>query len=98
MYKLNGSLSVPTSTAGGTGPTAPTGGPSVVPSAGAFNYLGCYTEATNGRALSGLVNPVGGATLSIENCAVACSKYTYFGTEYSGEWLVSSFLYDLNLD
>lgn len=83
--KLNGSLPVPTSTAGGTTPAGPTGGPSVVPSAGAFTYLGCYTESNNGRALSGVQNPVAGATLTIENCAAACSKYTYFGTEVSGE-------------
>lgn len=85
MYKLNGSLPVPTSTAGGTTPPGPTGGPSVVPTAGAFSYLGCYTEATNGRALSGLMNPVPGATLTIESCAAACGEYSYFGTEYSGE-------------
>ena len=89
MYKLNGSIPVPTSTKGGTNPPVATGGPSVVPSAGAFTYAGCYTEATNGRALNGLVNPVGGATLTIEKCAAACSKYMYFGTEYSGEWYVS---------
>jgi len=85
MYKLNGSLPVPTSTAGGTTPAGPTGGPSIVPLTGAFSYLGCYTESTNGRALSGLLNPVAGANLTIENCAAACSKYIYFGTEFSGE-------------
>lgn len=84
MYKLNGSLPVPTSTAGGTTPAGPTGGPSIVPLTGAFSYLGCYTESTNGRALSGLLNPVAGANLTIENCAAACSKYIYFGTEFSG--------------
>lgn len=85
LYKINGSLPAPTTTAGGTEPTGSTGGPTVVPSAGAFSYAGCYTEATNGRALSGLMNPVAGATLTIEKCAAACSKYAYFGTEYSGE-------------
>ena len=85
MYKLNSSIAVPTSTTGGTTPPTPTGGPSNVPSAGAFSYFGCYTEATNGRALSGLENPVAGATLTIEKCAAACSNYQYFGTEYSGE-------------
>ena len=33
---------------------APTGGPITVNSTGNFNYIGCYSEATAGRALSGL--------------------------------------------
>lgn len=82
MYQINGSVPVPT---GGPDPPVQTGGPSVVQSAGGFDYLGCYTEATNGRALSGLQNPVGGATLTVDSCAAACTKYTYFGVEYSGE-------------
>ena len=82
MYQINGSVPVPT---GGPDPPVPTGGPSVVQTASGFNYLGCYTEATNGRALSGLQNPVAGATLTVDSCAAACTKYTYFGVEYSGE-------------
>ncbi|KAL8661300.1 MAG: hypothetical protein Q9202_005725 [Teloschistes flavicans] len=82
MYQLNASLPVPTGTP--TKPTTP-GGPTNVPSIGAYNYLGCYTEGTNGRALTGKQNPVGGATLTNEVCAAACQGYTYFGTEYSGE-------------
>lgn len=66
-----------------TSPTATV--PSVVPSAGSFGYLGCYTEGTSGRSLDGLANPVPGASLTIAKCAAACSGYTYFGTEYSGE-------------
>ncbi|KAL8688550.1 MAG: hypothetical protein Q9218_005568, partial [Villophora microphyllina] len=82
MYQLNASLPVPSGTP--TTPTTP-GGPTNVPSIGAYNYLGCYTEGTNGRALTGKLNPVGGATLTNELCAAACQGYTYFGTEYSGE-------------
>lgn len=82
MYQLNGSLPVPT---GSVNPPTTTGGPSIVQEAGDFDYLGCYTEATNGRALSGLANPVDGATLTVDKCAAACNMYTYFGVEYSGE-------------
>lgn len=74
---------------GGGGATTPpaTSGPVVVQTAGLFSYLGCYTEATQGRALSGLQNPQGvaGATLTVETCAAACKAYTYMGVEYSGE-------------
>lgn len=83
MYQLNASLPVPTGTP--TNPTTPTGGPTNAPSIDAYGYLGCYTEGTNGRALSGKLNPVAGATLTNELCAAACQGYTYFGTEYSGE-------------
>ena len=88
MYYQN---STSTTTAGGGGgggvvtPTNPNG-PTIVPSVGSYIYYGCMTEATNGRALNSLENPVEGATLTVELCATACKGYTYFGTEYSGEW------------
>lgn len=86
MYRLNASLPVPTSTpTNPTTPTTPTGGPSNAASIGNWDYLGCYTEATAGRALSGKLNPVPGATLTNALCAAACSGFNYFGTEYSGE-------------
>ncbi|KAL8670348.1 MAG: hypothetical protein Q9168_005106 [Polycauliona sp. 1 TL-2023] len=86
MYTLNASAPVPTGTpTGPTTPTTPTGGPSNAASIGAWSYLGCYTEGTNGRALSGKLNPVAGATLTNELCAAACTGFTYFGSEYSGE-------------
>ncbi|KAL8931128.1 MAG: hypothetical protein Q9208_000232 [Pyrenodesmia sp. 3 TL-2023] len=86
MYGLNASIPVPTSTpTNPTTPTTPTGGPSNAASIGAWDYLGCYTEATAGRALSGKLNPVPGATLTNKLCAAACSGFNYFGTEYSGE-------------
>lgn len=50
-----------------------------------YDYLGCYSEATTGRALSGLqpAPPVGGFT--IESCQKICSRFEYFGMEYSNE-------------
>ena len=81
VFMLNTSLPAPTGT-----PTPPTpGGPSNSPTIDDYQYLGCYTEGTNGRALSGKLNPVGGATLTNEICAAACKGFTYFGTEYGGE-------------
>ena len=50
-----------------------------------WTYSGCYSEATNGRALSGLQNPIPGNTVTVESCAAACTQFTFFGVEYSGE-------------
>jgi hypothetical protein len=47
--------------------------------------LGCWTEATNTRALNGKLLPIAAADTNVENCAAACSAYTYFGVEYSQE-------------
>jgi len=86
MYKLTsavittGTTSSPTST--------PTLG--IVKSAGAYNYLGCYTEGTNVRALSAasFTNDL----MTIEKCAAACSQYKYAGAEYGREcWCGDSF-------
>ncbi|KAM0794890.1 WSC domain-containing protein [Usnea florida] len=89
MYQLNGSLPAPASTtssaSAATTPTVTPGAPSVVPSAGGYGYIGCYTDSTANRALTGVANPVSGATLTIEACAAACAGFTYFGVEYSAE-------------
>ncbi|CAG8959276.1 hypothetical protein HYFRA_00013045 [Hymenoscyphus fraxineus] len=55
----------------------------VVPSAGPFNYVGCYTEANNGRALTSGAFPAD--TLTVESCATSCASYDYFGVEYGRE-------------
>jgi hypothetical protein len=76
-----GGTSSTTSSAASASPT----GPHTVTTLAGWNYLGCYTEATNTRALNGLLLPITAANTSVENCAAACSKYTYFGVEYSQE-------------
>ncbi|MCJ1427052.1 hypothetical protein MMC29_004955 [Sticta canariensis] len=58
-------------------------GPTVVPSVGGFNYSGCYTEATNGRALSG--KTLNANDMTIEHCASNCTSYKYFGVEFGSE-------------
>ncbi|KAL8689037.1 MAG: hypothetical protein Q9218_005195 [Villophora microphyllina] len=67
-----------------TVPATPTG-PMTVQRVGGYGFLGCYNEVENGRALTDLMNPISGDKVSIENCAAACSAYTYFGVEYAAE-------------
>lgn len=50
-------------------------------SIGAYNYIGCYSEGSAGRALTGknvAANTTGG---SVEWCAAGCQGFTYFGVE-----------------
>lgn len=90
MYMLKGTLSMSTSTStAGVGPTTtatatptPTG-PAVVQSFGSYSYAGCYSDNVGGRALGN--EPLTGSTVTPQNCAAACSGYTYVGIEYGGE-------------
>lgn len=72
-----------TSTTGSVSSTSATGGPTAVPSAGGFASLGCYTEATSGRALGDSLAAYDGMT--VEKCAAFCSTYTYMALEYMSE-------------
>ena len=93
--RLNAYVSVPSNTttittsatsssATASSTNAPT--PSTVPlTSGPYAFVGCYSEATNGRALSGTANLT---AKSVDNCASFCAAngpYTYFGVEYFGE-------------
>lgn len=98
LYANNSTISAVTSSASGTVSTSSVTAtlvssaipsstdPITIQSLPGWSYIGCYTEATNGRALSGSINPISGNKNSIENCAAACVGYTYFGTEYGGEF------------
>ena len=68
-----------------TGGNSNPGEPVTVQQAGNYNYIGCYSEAPTGRALSGkyIATPAAGGT--IEYCQSACQGYTYFGMEFSNE-------------
>lgn len=59
---------------------------------GLYTFLGCYTEATNIRALSAasFYNYTG---MNEEQCASDCTGYDYFGVEYGGECEQLSWLY-----
>lgn len=48
-----------------------------------YIYSGCYTEATNQRALTG--SSYFDDTLTVEKCAAACVAYSRFGVEYGRE-------------
>lgn len=52
-------------------------------SVGSWNWYGCYTEATNNRALN--AKAFAGDTVDLESCAAFCAGYDFFGTEYAGE-------------
>ncbi|KUJ09774.1 WSC-domain-containing protein [Mollisia scopiformis] len=48
-----------------------------------YNYGGCYTEATNMRALTG--DAYFDDLMTVEKCAAACSTFSRFGVEYGRE-------------
>lgn len=48
-----------------------------------YESMGCYTEATNTRALTGLTYY--DDAMTVEKCAAACTGFDYFGIEYHRE-------------
>ncbi|OLN86890.1 putative fungistatic metabolite [Colletotrichum chlorophyti] len=59
-------------------------GPEVNPGVGQYVSEGCYTEATDSRALPNLVQT---EEKTVAHCVEACAarRYTYVGLEYGGE-------------
>lgn len=57
--------------------------PTAIPTVGKFTLEGCFTDNADGRSLYGASFTSDDLTLSA--CAEFCSKYRYFGTEYSTE-------------
>jgi iron transport multicopper oxidase len=83
-----GPITTPTGTSTGitsvaTSRPSPTGGPVIVPSVGAYFYVGCYSEATTGRALTS--KSYANDSMTIESCASFCMGYTWWGVEYARE-------------
>ncbi|KAI4195074.1 MAG: hypothetical protein LQ350_007405 [Teloschistes chrysophthalmus] len=64
--------------------------PSVMPSYGAFNYSGCYTEGTSGRALTG--KTTASSDMTVAMCGDFCDGFNYFGIEYASECYCSSLI------
>jgi iron transport multicopper oxidase len=64
--------------------TTAAGGPTYVPyvntTSGVWNLIGCYTEATVGRALTS--KSYSNTSNTVELCAAFCSGYTFFGVEW----------------
>lgn len=48
-----------------------------------YDYAGCFTEATFGRALTGKTTY--DDLMTNEKCALECEGFTWFGTEYGQE-------------
>lgn len=63
--------------------TAPTAGPTTVQNAGAYTYVGCYTEGSGHRALTGKL--FAADTMTVEACRAFCSVFTWFGVQYHRE-------------
>ena len=65
----------------GTSSTNPPASPSVPAVINSFDYISCYTEATNGRALTGL--SLADNSITLQTCASNCTDFVYFGVEYA---------------
>ena len=57
------------------------------PSTDAYASLGCYTEATQGRALASVM--YGDDAMTVELCAAKCAGYSMFGLEYYREVFIT---------
>ncbi|GKT49252.1 WSC domain-containing protein [Colletotrichum spaethianum] len=78
--------SVPTSTtasASRTSSTVPTATLQHRETMGGYKLVSCWTEATNGRALTGAAFAYDGMTL--DSCMANCTGFDYWGTEYGRE-------------
>lgn len=71
-----------TSVTSSTTVSTPTG-PTNLATIGSYSYVGCYTEATTGRALTG--KAYANDNMTIEICYAQCAGYTWFGLEYHRE-------------
>lgn len=73
-------------------PVANPGGPYVNPGTNGYVSIGCYTEATNARALGNGVSTNGVKTVAACISACAARNYKYIGLEYGGEcWCDNQF-------
>jgi len=82
VYQATGKGSGGTTTSAPPATTTPAGGPQHVSKVGAYTWAGCYTEATNSRALTG-ASEINYNTMTVEICAAFCASFTMFGVEYS---------------
>ncbi|KUJ19463.1 WSC-domain-containing protein [Mollisia scopiformis] len=78
------SLSSSVSSTSSSSSAGPTQTLALKPTVGAYTRMGCYTEGTNARALTGAaIYDYKGMTL--ESCAGNCTAFQYWGVEYGGE-------------
>ena len=69
-------------------------GPVTVNSTGNYDYIGCWSEGTGGRALQGLAPPAPINGFDVEICETACEGYTYFGVEFANQCYCGNALMD----
>ncbi|CAM9751708.1 unnamed protein product, partial [Sphacelaria rigidula] len=63
-------------------PAPPT--PAPVPYTGEYAYLGCFADSSTARALTG-ESFMNQENLTIDRCAMVCTGYAYFGTQFGNE-------------
>jgi WSC domain len=78
-----GNASTPTSTTGTSTATPTSTSLAIVPTIGNYTFQGCYTEATQGRALRDKI--VNQPDMNLDYCARNCTGFTYWGVEYGTE-------------
>ncbi len=70
--------------------TSPSSAATVVPTLrpkqkiGSYSFMGCYTEGSKVRALTGAVF-YNYTSMTLELCAASCVGFSYWGVEYGGE-------------
>jgi hypothetical protein len=79
----SGSSTSTSATSSATSTSTSTSSSGSEPTSTAFSYQGCFTDSVNNRAFTGAASS--GSTMSVENCAAACSLFQYFGVEYGDE-------------
>lgn len=84
MYQRGNLTTGGGSTTGTATPTStPTGGPQIKKTIGNWAFQGCWTEATNTRALAGTT--YANNSMTLELCASFCTGFKMFGVEYGRE-------------
>lgn len=84
VYTYQATTTLPTTTTTATATATPTQTLGVKPVVGDYTFQGCYTEATDSRALSD-ASFYDYEAMTLEECATDCAAYDYFGVEYGGE-------------
>ncbi|KAH7419006.1 hypothetical protein BKA64DRAFT_633711 [Cadophora sp. MPI-SDFR-AT-0126] len=90
--RISTSTTRPVSSTSSSSTAVPTAVPTlrIVPSAGGYNYLGCYTEGDGVRALGAASFP--SDTNTVESCVASCAGFKYAGMEYGREcWCADEF-------
>ena len=82
VYRTNPTVVASNTTTSAPGATSLTG-PVTVGNFSGWSYLGCYSEATNMRALSDA--SFVSSTINVQTCAQKCAGASFFGVEYSRE-------------